>query len=116
MNVRLSDRVQRVKPSPTMAITALAAELKASGKPVIGLGAGEPDFDTPAHIKAAAIAAIEQGETKYTAVDGTRELKEAIRAKFQRDNAACVRVGPDPGFLRRQADLLQRLSGAAQRR
>ncbi len=86
MNVRLSDRVQRVKPSPTMAITALAAELKASGKPVIGLGAGEPDFDTPAHIKAAGVTAIENGETKYTAVDGTRQLKEAIRAKFQRDN------------------------------
>jgi aspartate aminotransferase len=87
LNVRLSDRVQRVKPSPTMAITALAAELKASGKPVIGLGAGEPDFDTPTHIKAAAVTAIEKGETKYTAVDGTRELKEAIRAKFQRDNS-----------------------------
>ena len=87
MSVLLSDRVQRVKPSPTMAITALAAELKAAGKPVIGLGAGEPDFDTPAHVKAAAIAAIDAGQTKYTAVDGTREIKEAICAKFERDNA-----------------------------
>ncbi len=86
MSVRLSERVQRVQPSPTMAITALAAELKRSGKPVIGLGAGEPDFDTPSHIKAAAIAAIKEGATKYTAVEGTRELKEAIIAKFRRDN------------------------------
>jgi aspartate aminotransferase len=69
-----------------MAITALAAELTRSGKDVIALGAGEPDFDTPAHIKAAAIAAIQAGDTKYTAVDGTRGLKTAISAKFERDN------------------------------
>lgn len=82
----LSNALSRIKPSPTMAVTARAAALKAEGRDVIGLGAGEPDFDTPDHIKAAAIAAIHAGDTKYTAVDGTRALKEAIRAKFKRDN------------------------------
>ena len=86
MNIRLSDRVQTVKPSPTLAITAKAKALKAAGKNVIGLGAGEPDFDTPDHIKAAAIEAIENGFTKYTAVDGTAELKQAIIDKFRHDN------------------------------
>jgi aspartate aminotransferase len=84
--MKLSARVQAVKPSPTLAITARAKALRAAGKDVIGLGAGEPDFDTPDHIKAAAIAAINDGFTKYTAVDGTPELKQAIIAKFQRDN------------------------------
>jgi aspartate aminotransferase len=82
----LSDTLARVKPSPTIAVSNLAAELKAAGHDVIGLGAGEPDFDTPAHIKAAGIAAIEAGKTKYTAVDGIPELKAAICAKFKRDN------------------------------
>ena len=82
----LSDTLSRVKPSPTIAVTNMAAELKAAGKDVIGLGAGEPDFDTPENIKAAAIAAIEGGKTKYTAVDGIPELKQAICAKFKRDN------------------------------
>ena len=82
----LSDRVNRVKPSPTLVITAKAAELKHAGKDVISLGAGEPDFGTPEHIKAAGIAAIKNGETRYTAVDGTPELKKAIQAKFKRDN------------------------------
>lgn len=82
----LSDRVNRVKPSPTLVITAKAAELKRAGKDIISLGAGEPDFDTPEHIKAAGIAAIQNGQTRYTAVDGTPDLKEAIRAKFKRDN------------------------------
>ncbi len=82
----LSDTLTRVKPSPTIAVTNLAAELKAQGKDVIGLGAGEPDFDTPDHIKAAGITAIEAGKTKYTAVDGIAELKQAICAKFKRDN------------------------------
>ncbi|WP_372609993.1 pyridoxal phosphate-dependent aminotransferase [Aquicoccus sp.] len=82
----LSDTLSRVKPSPTIAVSNLAAELKAQGKDVIGLGAGEPDFDTPDHIKAAGIAAIEAGKTKYTAVDGIPELKQAICAKFKRDN------------------------------
>ncbi len=86
MSLAVSQRVQRVKPSPTLAVTALAAELRAQGRDVIGLGAGEPDFDTPAHIKAAGIAAIEAGQTKYTNVDGTPELKDAIIAKFRRDN------------------------------
>jgi aspartate aminotransferase len=78
--------LERVKPSPTMAITAKARELKAAGFDVIGLGAGEPDFDTPENIKQAAIKAIERGETKYTAVDGIPELKRAIADKFKREN------------------------------
>ncbi len=86
MAIKLSDRVQRVKPSPTLAVTARAAELKAAGQDIIGLGAGEPDFDTPQHIKDAAIAAINNGMTKYTAVDGTATLKTAIIKKFKRDN------------------------------
>ncbi len=76
----------RIKPSPTIAVSTLAAELKRQGRDVIGLGAGEPDFDTPDFVKEAAIAAIRRGETKYTAVDGTPELKRAIVAKFNREN------------------------------
>ena len=83
----VSKRAQRVKPSATLAVTALAARLKAEGKDVIGLGAGEPDFDTPAHISAAGMQAINSGFTRYTNVDGMPELKDAIIAKFQRDNA-----------------------------
>ncbi|MHC0054357.1 pyridoxal phosphate-dependent aminotransferase [Actibacterium sp. D379-3] len=82
----LSETLARVKPSPTIAVTNKARELKAAGKDVIGLGAGEPDFDTPDNIKEAAKAAIDAGKTKYTAVDGIPELKEAICAKFKRDN------------------------------
>src|ERR1700726_1641653 len=82
----VSRRVQRVKPSPTLAVTARAARLKAEGKDVIGLGAGEPDFDTPAHIAQAGIDAIKSGFTRYTNVDGINELKDAIADKFQRDN------------------------------
>jgi aspartate aminotransferase len=82
----LSTRVQAIKPSPTLAVTARAAKLKAEGKDIIGLGAGEPDFDTPQHIKDAAIAAINKGFTKYTAVGGTPSLKQAVIAKFKRDN------------------------------
>ncbi len=82
----LSDTLARVKPSPTIAVTQKAAELKAAGKDVIGLGAGEPDFDTPQNIKDAAKAAIDAGKTKYTAVDGIPELKAAICAKFRREN------------------------------
>ena len=84
--MNLSTRVQAIKPSPTLAVTARAAALKATGRDIIGLGAGEPDFDTPQHIKNAAIAAINAGFTKYTAVDGTPSLKQAIIAKFKRDN------------------------------
>ena len=82
----LSAALSRVKPSATIAVTDKARQLKAAGRNVIGLGAGEPDFDTPANIKLAAIHAIEAGKTKYTAVDGIPELKEAIIAKFQREN------------------------------
>ncbi|MEH6627375.1 MAG: pyridoxal phosphate-dependent aminotransferase [Motiliproteus sp.] len=86
MDVQLSDRVNNIKPSPTLAVTNRAAELRAAGNDIIGLGAGEPDFDTPDHIKAAAIQALNDGFTKYTAVDGTPALKNAIIAKFLRDN------------------------------
>jgi aspartate aminotransferase len=82
----LAKRIQRVKPSPTLAVTARVAELRAAGKNIIGLGAGEPDFDTPDHIKDAAIQAIKDGFTRYTAVDGTPALKKAIIAKFEHDN------------------------------
>jgi aspartate aminotransferase len=85
--VSVSKRVQKVKPSPTLAMTARAAKLKAEGKDIIGLAAGEPDFDTPVHISDAGVDAIRKGVTRYTAVDGTAELKDAIIAKFKRDNA-----------------------------
>jgi len=87
VTVPVSRRVQRVKPSPTLAVTARAAQLRAQGKDVIGLGAGEPDFDTPAPIAQAGIDAIRSGFTRYTHVEGIPELKDAIIAKFQRDNA-----------------------------
>lgn len=86
MNIKLSDRLSAVKPSPTLAITARAAEMRSAGKDIIGLGAGEPDFDTPEPIKTAAIQAIHNGFTKYTAVDGTKSLKQAIIDKFKNDN------------------------------
>ncbi|MEE8364958.1 MAG: pyridoxal phosphate-dependent aminotransferase [Gammaproteobacteria bacterium] len=82
----LSERVCAIKPSPTLAVSNLASQLRAQGRDIIGLGTGEPDFDTPQHIKDAAIEAIRQGQTKYTAVDGTVELKQAIIDKFARDN------------------------------
>ena len=82
----LSDALGRIKPSPTIAVTNKAAELKAQGKDVIGLGAGEPDFDTPDHIKEAGIEAIRSGQTKYTGVDGTPALKKAVAEKFKREN------------------------------
>jgi len=82
----LADRLARVKPSPTMAITALATELKEAGRDVIALSQGEPDFDTPPNVKAAGIAAIERGETKYTVFDGRIELKRAVCGKFEREN------------------------------
>ena len=82
----VSNSLKRIKPSPTIAVTQKARELKAAGKDIIGLGAGEPDFDTPENIKQAAIDAINRGDTKYTAVDGTPELKKAIVNKFKREN------------------------------
>lgn len=85
--IKLSNRVQSIKPSATLAITAKAKALRAAGKAIIGLGAGEPDFDTPDNIKNAAIKAINDGFTKYTAVGGTPELKQAVCAKFKRDNS-----------------------------
>ena len=86
-NNLIAERMSLIKPSPTMAVTKMAAEMKAAGKDIIGLGAGEPDFDTPDHIKNAAIEAIKNGETKYTAVDGTPALKKAIAKKFYKDNS-----------------------------
>ncbi len=86
MKITLAHRVNQVKPSPTLAVTAKAAKLRAEGQDIIGLGAGEPDFDTPQFIKDAAIQAIEAGFTKYTAVEGIAELKSAILQKFQREN------------------------------
>ena len=84
--IALAERVRRLQPSPTFAVIARAAELKAQGRDIIGLGAGEPDFDTPAHIKEAAIRAIRAGQTKYTPVSGTASLKRAVIEKFRRDN------------------------------
>jgi aspartate aminotransferase len=88
----IAHRLAAIKPSPTIAVTNLARELKAAGRDVIGLGAGEPDFDTPDTIKDAAVAAIRAGQTKYTAVDGTPELKAAVAAKFQRENGLDYRL------------------------
>ncbi|MGC2601238.1 MAG: aminotransferase class I/II-fold pyridoxal phosphate-dependent enzyme, partial [Rhodomicrobium sp.] len=82
----LSDALARVKPSPTIAVSSKARVLKAAGKDVISLGAGEPDFDTPDNIKEAAVKAIRDGQTKYTNVDGIPELKQAICRKFKREN------------------------------
>ena len=100
--------LERVKPSPTMAITSKARELKAAGFDVIGLGAGEPDFDTPDNVKQAAIEAIKRGETKYTAVDGIPELKRAIAEKFKRENGLSLQAVGDHRRQRRQAGAVQR--------
>ena len=86
MSVTVSERMGRVMPSATSAVLGLAMELREAGRDVISLGAGEPDFDTPVHIKQSAIQAIRDGETKYTAIDGTKHLKRAIQEKFERDN------------------------------
>jgi aspartate aminotransferase len=115
VDIRLSDRVLSIKPSPTLAVTNKAAELKAAGKDIIGLGAGEPDFDTPEHIKAAATEAIAKGFTKYTAVDGTPGLKKAIIAKFKRDqgldyapNQILVSCGGKQSFFNMSLALLNK--------
>jgi aspartate aminotransferase len=86
MTLSLSARIQRIKPSPTVALTGRVAQLKAQGRDIVSLGAGEPDFDTPKHIRDAGIEAINNGFTRYTALEGTAELKDAIIAKFQREN------------------------------
>ena len=112
----LADSLARIKPSATIAVTNKARELKAAGRDVIGLGAGEPDFDTPDNIKEAAIKAIRDGKTKYTAVDGIPELKAAIVAKFKRENGIDVQARPDHGRHRRQAGALQRADGDAEPR
>ena len=88
----VSNSLKRIKPSPTMAVTSKAREMRAAGRDVIGLGAGEPDFDTPDNIKEAAIEAIKRGDTKYTAVDGTVDLKKAIQAKFYRENGLSYKL------------------------
>ena len=93
MSLSVSGRMARVKPSPTSAALALAADLRAAGRDIIGLGAGEPDFDTPQPIKDAAIAAIEAGDTKYTPVAGSAELKAAIQRKLQRENGLEFALG-----------------------
>ena len=89
----LSDRVRQIKPSPTLAVTARAAKLRAAGRDVIGLGAGEPDFDTPEHVKDAAIRAIHAGQTKYTAVGGTPSLRRAVCEKLRRENGLDYTTG-----------------------
>ena len=89
--IPLADRVTRIAPSPTVAISTLALDLRAAGRDVIGLATGEPDFDTPPHVKEAAIRAIHDGHTKYTQVDGIPELKDAICAKFERENGLTYR-------------------------
>ena len=87
MEIRVANRAASIKPSPTLAVTAKAAELRAAGRDIIALSAGEPDFDTPSHIKEAAVKAIHDGKTKYTAAGGLPELKQAVVDKFQRENA-----------------------------
>ena len=86
MTIVLAERLKRVKPSPTVALTGRVARLKAEGKDIIGLGVGEPDFDTPVHVADAGVEAIRKGFTRYTAVEGIPDLKDAIIAKFKRDN------------------------------
>lgn len=113
--LRLSARVQRIKPSPTLAVTTRAKQLKAAGRDIIDLGVGEPDFDTPEHIKDAAIRAIRDGFTKYTAVDGIPELKQAVIDKFRSENAlsyksdqVLVSVGGKQSFFNLAQALLDR--------
>ena len=114
--VQLSERVQRVKPSATIAVSTLAREMRAAGRDVLSLSAGEPDFDTPEHVCAAAVQAMESGDTRYTAADGTPALKQAICNKFERDNGLSLRARPDQRGRRRQAGPLQRLRGGAESR
>ncbi len=96
-----------MKPSPTVALTGRVAQLKAEGKDIISLGVGEPDFDTPLHIADSGVEAIRKGFTRYTPVEGVAELKDAIIAKFKRENALDVQAQSDPGLDRRETDHLQ---------
>ena len=104
----LADRLARVKPSPTMAMTALATELKAAGRDIISLSVGEPDFDTPPNIQEAAIAAMRRGETRYTVFDGSIELKRAVCGKFKRENGLDYETSQITISSRRQAGAVQR--------
>ena len=113
LDIHLSHRVQRIKPSPTLAVSALAAKLKAEGRDIISLGTGEPDFDTPLHIREAAIAAINKGFTRYTQVDGIPSLTKAVIDKFERDsglsyapNQILVSVGGKQSFYNLAMSLL----------
>ena len=110
----LADSLKRIKPSATIAVTDKARALKAAGRNVIGLGAGEPDFDTPDNIKRAAIKAIERGESKYTNIDGIAELKAAIARKFKRENGLDYKPAQIIGRRRRQAGAVQCPDGDAQ--
>ena len=110
----LAESLQRIKPSATIAVTDKARALKAAGRDVIGLGAGEPDFDTPDNIKEAAIKAIKAGKTKYTAVDGIPELKEAIARKFKRENGLDYKPSQIIVGTGGKASAVQRPDGDAQ--
>ena len=110
----ISDALNRIQPSATIAMSNKAMALKAEGRDIIGLSAGEPDFDTPDNIKEAAIAAIRSGETKYTDVDGIPELKKAIVAKFKRENGLDYKASPGLGWHRRKAGSVQRVDGDGQ--
>ena len=110
----IADRLGRIKPSPTNAAQGKFLEMKAAGKDVIGLAAGEPDMPTPDHIKEAAIAAIRGNDTKYTAVPGTPALRQAIVRQDEARSRARVQAEPDRRHLGRQADHLQRHAGDAQ--
>ena len=107
----LAESLGRIQPSPTIAVTSKARELKAAGRDVIGLGAGEPDFDTPDNIKEAAIKAIHDGQTKYTAVEGIPELRAAIAAKFKRENNIDYKPSQTFVVAGRQDHHLQRADG-----
>ena len=112
----LADSVNRISPSQTIGMATKARELKAKGRDVISLSAGEPDFDTPDNIKDAAIRALKEGKTKYTDVDGIPELKAAIVAKFKRENGLDYKAFSGIGRHRRQAGALQRAAVHAQPR
>ena len=112
----LAERLSRIKPSPTLAATDRARALKAAGKDIIGLGAGEPDFDTPANIRAAAKAAIDRGDTRYTDTGGTPALEAGDQRQVQARERARLRAEPDHRLDRRQTGAVQRADGDARSR